>query len=683
MYQKLIKMKTRISIILFTLFLSAGSLLAQEKALTNTSHSPFAKLQSVNIGDVHWTSGFWAERFEVCKNAMVPHMMGCYLDDEISHAYKNFEIAAGLDTGSHVGPPFHDGDFYKILEAGITMYALTKDPKLGEEIDRIVEVIGKAQREDGYIHTPTSIKEQQNPDVKHEFAERLDFETYNMGHLMTAACIHHRTTGKTNLLEIAEKATDFLYNFYRTASTELARNAICPSHYMGVVEMYRTTRKPEYLELAKSLIEIRSLVENGTDHNQDRIPFKQQTKAQGHAVRANYLYAGVADVYAETGDDSLMIALDHIWHDLVERKMYITGACGALYDGVSPNGTTYDQPSIQQVHQAYGREYQLPNLTAHNESCANIGNLLWNWRMLQITGDAAYADVMETVMYNSLLAGVSLDGKGYFYTNPLSVAHELSHDLRWSKNREPYISYCNCCPPNTIRTVAQIQEYAYSVSEGGLWVNFYGGNRLKTKLKNGTEIDILQETDFPWDGKIKISINQIPEDYTMKLRIPGWAKGAKVKINDRAVPETAVPGTYLALQHTWGKGDVIEVSFPMEPMLVEANPLVEETRNQVAVRRGPVVYCLESPDVENGKRIFDYRIPADIQFKVKEVNISDSRLTALEGELETSVPESWEDTLYREVSGTAKTKARIRLIPYFAWNNRGKSEMTVWIPFSR
>lgn len=679
--QKLNKMKIRLLLFITAFLLISGGILAQEKALTNTTNSKYAKLQSTNIGDVHWTSGFWAERFEVCKNSMVPHMMGCYLDDKISHAYKNFEIAAGLDTGSHVGPPFHDGDFYKILEAEIMVYALTKDEKLGAQIDEIIAMIDKAQREDGYIHTPTTIKEMQNPDKKHEFNERLDFETYNMGHLMTAACIHYRTTGKTELLTIAEKATVFLYEFYKRASAELARNAICPSHYMGVVEMYRTTQKPEYLELAKSLVEIRSLVEKGTDHNQDRIPFNQQTKAEGHAVRANYLYAGVADVYAEIGDDSLMIALQHIWNDLVERKMYITGACGALYDGVSPNGTTYDQPSIQQVHQAYGADYELPNISAHNESCANIGNLLWNWRMLQITGDASYADVMETVMYNSLLAGVSLDGKGYFYTNPLRVADELSHNLRWSKDREPYLSYCNCCPPNTVRTIAQIQEYAYSLSNNSLWVNFYGANKLETGIHN--EIKVKQETNFPWDGNIKILVDKLPNDFVVKLRIPGWAKNTVVKINGELAAIEIKPGTYSSLKNNWKKGDVIEIDFQMNAVLVEANPLVEETRNQVAVRRGPVVYCLESPDVENGKGIIDYSIPAGIEFEVKETKIANATMMVLEGQFSTSAPKNWNNKLYREVSNKAPEKTKIKLVPYYAWNNRGASEMTVWIPFSQ
>ena len=391
---------------------------AQHKAITATQNSPYAKLQSVDMGDVHWTSGFWADRFKVCEQSMIPHMLGNYMDEGISHAFANFEIAAGLKEGDHKGPPFHDGDFYKMLEAAITVLSVTEDPELDQEIDRIIEIIGKCQRPDGYIHTKALIKAKNDPTEKHDFIERLDFETYNMGHLMTAACLHNRITGKTNLMDIAIKATDFLYNFYKTATAELARNAICPSHYMGVIEMYRTTGDPKYLELGESLIAIRGLVEDGTDHNQDRIPFKQQTEAVGHAVRANYLYAGVADVYAETGDDSLFHALDLIWNDLVQRKMYITGACGALYDGVSPNGTTYKQKTIQQVHQAYGRPYQLPNLTAHNESCANIGNLLWNWRMLQVTTDAKYSDLMERVMYNSPARRSKPQRQGVFLHQP-------------------------------------------------------------------------------------------------------------------------------------------------------------------------------------------------------------------------------------------------------------------------
>jgi DUF1680 family protein len=225
------------------------------------------------------------------------------MDDTLSHGFANFEIAAGLKEGKHLGPPFHDGDFYKILEGLIAVYSVTKDKETDRQLDSIISIIGETQRDDGYIHSPVVIEQLKDKDRKKEFAERLDFETYNMGHLMTAACLHHRVTGKTNLLDIAIKATDFLYDFYKRNAPELAKNAICPSHYMGVTEMYRTIHDPKYLDLAVALIDIRSMVQNGTDHNQDRIPFREQTKAQGHAVRANYLYAGAADVYLETHYD--------------------------------------------------------------------------------------------------------------------------------------------------------------------------------------------------------------------------------------------------------------------------------------------------------------------------------------------------------------------------------------------
>jgi DUF1680 family protein len=391
---------------------------AQDKSLVNTTESQHAVLESVDMGDVHWTTGFWAERFQVCRDSMIPHLWRIYHDKKISHAFTNFEIAAGLDTGTHAGPPFHDGDFYKLLEGVAAVYAITRDPHLDTLMDQAIAVIARCQRADGYIHTPTLIEERKHPGVSVAFQDRLNFETYNMGHLMTAACVHYRATGKKTLLAVAIKAADYLADFYQHSTPQLARNAICPSHYMGVIELYRTTHNRAYLELAKNLINIRGMVDNGTDDNQDRIPFRSQTVAMGHAVRANYLYAGVADVVAETGDDSLEKCLEAIWKDVTEHKLYITGGCGALYDGVSPDAVSYDPTHIQEVHQAYGRDYQLPNTTAHNETCANIGNMLWNWRMLLTSGDGRYADVLEQSLYNSVLSGVSLDGNRYFYTNP-------------------------------------------------------------------------------------------------------------------------------------------------------------------------------------------------------------------------------------------------------------------------
>lgn len=671
------------TLLVFMMHLSISSfpVYAQQNSLVNTTGSAHAKLLPVDITSVSWTEGFWAERYAVCRDVMVPFMMGNYMDDELSHGFANFEIAAGLKEGRHAGPPFHDGDFFKILEALIVINAMENNPELDRQIDSIIHIIGMTQRADGYIHTPVVIEQNQHPENKQEFEERLDFETYNMGHLMTTASIHYRTTGKKNFLDIAVKAADFLYEFYKRKPEELARNAICPSHYMGVTELYRTTGDQRYLELAKGLIDIRSMVVDGTDHNQDRIPFRDQRKAVGHAVRANYLYAGAADVFTETGDISLYTALDSIWHDLTERKLYITGACGALYDGVSPNGTTYDQSSIQQVHQAYGQDYELPNLDAHNESCANIGNILWNWRMLQATGEARYTDIIEQVIYNSLPAGVSLDGKGYFYTNPLAVSGDLTYQLRWSKQREGYISYCNCCPPNTIRTIAEIHNYVYNISEEGVWINLYGANRLATSLKNGEKLVLTQETDYPWDGNIRIRIgSRSKEEYSVFLRIPGWSEDAVIRVNGKKIEEGLSPGSYSELKRKWKKGDVIELDIPMQVSLLQSNPLVEGNRNQVAIRRGPVVYCLESADIPDNSMISDIAIPIGTEFTpVKEV-IGGSSITSLSAEVALTGQPGWGRELYREViPGQLKT-ARIKFIPYFAWGNRGEGDMLVWIP---
>lgn len=671
-------------LLIVCLVVLTGSAYAQNKALVNTEKSSFAKLSSVDMGNVTWTNGFWADRFKVCRDTMIPNLWRIYTDPKISHAFRNFEIAAGLDTGSHEGPPFHDGDFYKLFEAVASMYASTHDPKLDALMDKTIAVIAKAQRPDGYIHTPTIIEERKNSGKEKAFNDRLNFETYNLGHLMTAACVHYRATGKTSMLKLAVKATDYLYKFYKTASPELARNAICPSHYMGVVEMYRTTHDPKYLELAKNLINIRGLMENGTDDNQDRIPFRQQTQAMGHAVRANYLFAGAADVYAETGDTTLMHTLNLMWNDVVNRKMYITGGCGSLYDGVSPDGTSYSPNDVQKVHQAYGRDYQLPNFTAHNETCANIGNVLWNWRMLQISGDAKYADVMELALYNSVLSGISLSGRDFLYTNPLSYSDDLPFSQRWSKDRVGYIKLSNCCPPNVVRTISEISDYAYSISDKGLWFNLYGGNTLETKLKDGSAIKLTQTTNYPWDGKISINIEQAPgKSASMFFRIPGWSKDAVLTINGKAVTQTLSPGGYAEINRDWKTGDKIELNLPMPVTMMEANPLVEETRNQVAVKRGPVVYCLESADLANGQKVFNIALSSKNQLQPEMIKIDNSDIMSLVGKADVRDEANWKNKLYKEISAPKQNAVDVRLIPYYAWGNRGHVDMETWIPLDR
>ena len=654
------------------------------------------QLSSVPVGSVKWTGGFWGERFDVLSKTSLQSMWETWQTKE-GKGFNNFLIASGEMQGEHHGPPFHDGDMYKWLEAVAAVYAINKDPELERIMDRFIGCVVKAQREDGYIHTPVIIaelnkkkKEQQdgNDDTvvgtatgtkkDKAFGNRLNFETYNLGHLITAGIVHKRATGKTTLFDAAVKAADFLYDFCQRAPEELAGNAICPSHYMAVAEMYRETGNKKYLELLKQFIDIRGMVENGTDDNQDRIPFRQQYNAMGHAVRANYLYAGVADLYLESGEEQLMKNLTSIWKDIVTRKMYINGACGALYDGTSPDGTNYTPDSIQKVHQSYGRPYQLPHSTAHNETCANIGNLFFNWRMLEATGDAKYADIVENCLFNSILCGISLDGEKYFYTNPLRMSDELPYTLRWPKERTKYIS-CFCCPPNTLRTLCEAQNYAYAVSKDAIYVNLFGENTFTFKPDGKNEMTLAQHTQYPWDNKVLLEVVKAKKavNTVIKLRIPGWCREVNVSVNGRPVPYDREKG-YIAVNGKWKKGDVITYSMEMRTRIVEANPLVEESRGQVAVQRGPIIYCAESPDLGDID-IDDIAIPVDTKFTPVEVVIDGSRMIALEGEVVVRDEETWKGQLYRDV--TRKNERRtIRLIPYYAWGNRGKSEMTVWMP---
>jgi len=669
---------------------------ATAQGLTDMSNSSQARMKNTPLGAVKWTGGFWGNRFNILSTTGIWDMWNTWntpwevIDDmglHGSNGFRNFEVAAGTVKGKHHGPPFHDGDMYKWLEACATVYAITKDPRIDALMDKFIEQVALAQRNDGYIHTPVVISERNagfdshanienaagieiGKDQKHAFASRLNFETYNLGHLMTAGIIHKRATGKMTLFNCSKKAADFLYNFLTNDAAELSRNAICPSHYMGAAEMYRETGDEKYLTLAKGLIAIRDSVTNGEDHNQDRHKFRDQYEAMGHAVRANYLYAGVADLYAETGEEQLMKNLSAIWDDIIQHKIYIMGGCGALYDGVSPDGTTYDQPSIQQIHQAYGRQFQLPQEAAHNEICAQIGMMLFSWRMFQTTGDGKYIDNIENELYNGILSGISLDGKDFFYTEALRRTKEFPYVMRWPKHRQHYIT-CFCCPPNTLRTLCQAQEYAYAVNQNTLYVNLYGQNVLKTK-----ELEVEQITNYPWDGKVTITIQKAKDLSTVKLHKPNWVEQYTVKVNG----ETAD----LDISRKWKKGDVIEVNFDMRPRLIEANPLVEEAKNQIAVKRGPIVYCLEGEDIEGGYNINDIAIPADIQFTEQKMSLNGHEMMVLKGEAVLVNQKKWDNqTLYRELQPITKKKVKIQLIPYYAWDNRGIQDMSLWLPLAR
>lgn len=672
--------------------LPAISFAASGQALVDTSRSPHAKLSMVGIADVKWNGGLLGERFEVCRATMVPHLWEIFQDDTESHAWSNFLIAAGLGRGrdgKFHGPPFNDGDFLKWLEALAQVYAVTREPELDTQMDRIIAVVAKAQREDGYLHTQKIIPQRQGDPKAKEFADREHFETYNMGHLMTAACVHHRATGKTTLLDLARKSADYLEHLAATVPDDLARNAICPSHYMGVAELYRATREPRYLALARTLLEIRDRVPTdvGSDHNQDRVPFRQMTEAVGHAVRANYLYAGAADVYAETGDAAVLKTLTAISDDVATQKLYITGMTGALYDGASPDGSS-KHGTIKTVHQAYGRDYQLPNLTAYNETCATIGYAMWMWRMLAVTGEARYADLLEQSLYNGVLPGISLEGKHYFYVNPLRKLADFKVPLRWSRTRTPNLKSSFCCPPNVVRTIAEAHNYVYAVSGDAVWVNLYAASALDTRLADGTAVKLRQATDYPWDGTVRLTIEAAPaREMALRLRIPGWLKPgeATLRVNGELVAAAALnPGTYAEVRRRWAAGDRVDLSMTFQPTLWEANPLVEETLDQVAVRNGPLVYCLESNDLPAGVKLSDVALALGSEptrFTARRETLAGAAVQTLSTPARVLARPAWTPAeLYREVTRAESRAISVKLVPYYAWGNRGDTEMSVWLP---
>ena len=417
----------------------------------------------------------------------------------------------------------------------------------------------------------------------------------------------------------------------------------------------------------------------GTDQTQDRVPLREETEAVGHAVTATYLYCGAADAYMETGDATLLEALHPIWSDVVRRKLYIHGGVGPLTRGLSIRR--------DDVHEAFADPYFLPSRKCYCETCSNIGNAMWNWRMLNITAEARSADVMERVFYNSGISGLALDGDHFFYSNVLRRLGPkvplLRSDTpeRW-KHRRGY-----CCPPQLARTIAKMHGFAYSTSEEGLWVHLYGSNELETELPDGTAVKLIQKTDHPWDGNVKISLELAERAaFALRLRIPGWAAGASIKINGSPATDEIEAGTYAALTRTWKTGDTMELTLPMRVRLIQANPMVEELRGQVAVMRGPLVYCLESVDVPEGIDVMNVRLPRTIDLQPHFDSQLLGGVVVLKGRAVAVPNPDWSlqaydsPVLYKELDRIEPRPVPLQLIPYYAWANRGVSQMTVWIP---
>lgn len=650
---------------------------AQQKGIINNSGSNYAQLKSINIGDCHWTDGFWADKFKVLEQNMLPYMEGLLCGD-IGHALDNFKIAAHLKEGKHGGTNWHDGDFYKFMEAMTYLYAQNGDKRIEQKLDEWIKIIAQAQEPDGYIQTQVQLKGLKR------FGNRQYHEMYNAGHLFTTACIHNRVTGKNTFLDIATKYADYLYKTFMPQPDSLKRFGFNQTQIMGLTELYRTTGNKNYLELAQLFIDKRGKYKVEPDPTanfktigdmvQERTPLRKETGAEGHAVLALYYYSGAADVYAETGEKALINALDRIWANVTNKKMYITGACGQTHHGVSSH--------VDMIHEGFLGEYMMPNLTAYNETCANIANAMFNYRMLEIHSDSKYADIMELVLYNSMLSGISIEGKDYFYANPLRVCHHAndgSDKKTEFDERIPYIN-CFCCPPNLVRTIAKVSGWAYSLAENGVAVNLYGGNTLDTKMLDGSELKLSQQTQYPWAGSVNITIDKCKKEaFNIMLRIPEWAEGATLNVNGEDAGVEINPGNFAIVNRQWEKGDVIVLEMPLDTKLMEGNPLIEEVRNQVAIKRGPVVYCIETSDLPEDVGILEVYLPATSELKAEFKPDLLGGITTVSADV--NIRKDNSDGMYRPMQKPQWETIKTQFIPYFAWANRGRSDMTVWVPF--
>lgn len=647
--------------------------------MANHTHSPFTALKPIQIGDCTWTEGFWAERFRVCEQSMIPYMEELLCGD-IGHALNNFKIAAGLKEGEHKGMFWHDGDFYKWMEAALYVYAQNGNEELLKQIDGYISIIGQAQEADGYLQTQIQL----SPTID-RYENRKYHEMYNTGHLLTSACVHHRVTGKSSFLDIAIKHADLLYTIFFPETKQFGRFGFNQTHIMGLVELYQVTKDHKYLALAERFIDRRGKypVENHHttagypigDMVQERIPLREANEAAGHAVLALYYYAGAADVYAETGEAALIHALDRLWNNITQKKMYVTGAVGQTHYGASSNRDKIEEGFID--------DYMLPNMTAYNETCANICNAMFSYRMLGIHGQSRYADIMELVLYNSALSGISLEGKDYFYANPLRMIRGArkynDHDnATETPNREPYLE-CFCCPPNLVRIIAKVSKWAYSLTDNGVAVNLYGGNMLHTNLLDGSAIRLTQISNYPWEGTVQLSIDACKSSpFEILLRIPDWVSGSKLFLNGEEIQTQTKPGSFARIERIWAPGDEIHLQFPMDIQLIEGHPRIEEIRNQVAVKRGPVVYCIESPDLPEDTSILDVYLAGNATMKAEYQGNTLGGLTVIKSEILLHGNDA--KTIYQKAQQPSWKTYPTRFVPYYAWSNRGLAEMTVFVP---
>jgi len=614
--------------------------------VVDTSRSPFAKLRPVPIENVHLEDNFWAPRLQTHKEITLPSQHK--LCEETGRIF-NFRRAAGKEKGEFQGRYFNDSDVYKWVEAVAFSLASSPNQKLRNLVRQVITDIIAAQDEDGYLNTYFTFELK-----KERWTNLKDMhELYCAGHLMQAAVAYYRATGERDLLDAACRFADHIANIF--GPDKRPGTSGHPEIEMALVELYRTTGKRTYLDLAQFFIDKRGLgLIGGSPYHIDHKPFRELEEIVGHAVRSLYLNCGAADVYMETGDKTLLDALIRLWRNMTECKMYVTGGVGSRYEG-----------------EAFGANYELPNVRAYAETCAAIANVMWNWRMLLITGDSRFADVMELALYNGALAGISLDGENYFYVNPLAD--------RGQHRRQKWFS-CACCPPNIARLLASLPGYMYSLSSNGIWVHLYAQNTAHLEV-DGTSVTIIQRTEYPWSGEIKFVLQPEKEmSFNLYLRIPSWCRKARVQINGQPFDVPIQSGQYLEVSRVWKSGDQVQLSLSMPAERIVCHPYVMENHDRVAIRRGPLIYCVEQTDNPDCD-VWDLALPLETEFKTEWIPNLLNGIMVVQGEALAIGSNKFEGSLYKPLKDAYPKIQRVKFtaIPYYAWANREPGPMTVWI----
>ena len=637
----------------------------RDQGVLNLAKSPYAKLRNVPVHAVTIETGFWAQRREVNVSKSIPSMEKLL---EANGRMDNFRRLTGKSTAAQRGPVYSDSDVYKWTEAAGFALQSGDHPELRAAVDKITKDVIAAQQPDGYLNTyyvGEHASQRMEPKV-----QQWGHELYNMGHFLQGATAYYRATGDRTLLDAGIRfVNNFLLPNFGPGPDKKPLFSGHPEMELALVELFRMTGDKRHVDLAGYLLagDSRIHVQPGDYvYHFCGTPFTSRTHLEGHAVRAMYACCGATDYYLETGDPAYWKTLDVLWNDLVKSQMYVTGGVGARSDG-----------------EAFGDPYELPNARAYGESCAAIGNMMWNWRMLAVTGEAKFADVIERALYNGVNSGMSLDGTLYCYRNPLAFDPSGGDKIRndWYDT--------TCCPPNLERTFASLPGYFYSTSSEGIYLHFFDNSQLDWHLENGVSLKVRQKTNYPWDGSAEITIAPAePTEFTFFMRIPGWTDSVQVTVNGKPV-SGATPGQYLPIRRRWSGGDVIRAKFNMQPQLLEANAQVIENNGRVAVQRGPLVYCLEQIDQSEGVALKDVALKlgknsnASFQEEFQKDLLGGVLVLRHAG---AAFGESAEHhQLYFHYSGEPRKAnlVSLTLIPYYAWANRIATPMQVWIPVSR